>query len=101
MTLQGAADDGVATIEVEVLFWGRSGAERLSRESLSLAEGTTVEELLSHLCAAWGFDLRADMVDKRAYFLTLNGSYCDLSRNGTRLLKPHDSVAVLPLVAGG
>lgn len=101
MTSKGAGADGIPTIEVEVLFWGKSGAERLVKESLSLAEGTTVEELLSHLCALWGFDLRAEMVDRRAYFLTLNGSYCDLSRNRTRRLKAHDSVAVLPLVAGG
>jgi molybdopterin converting factor small subunit len=101
VTLQGAGADGIPTMEVEVLFWGRSGEERLVKESVSLPQGATVDELLCHLCGAWGFDLRAEMVDARAYFLTLNGSYCDLSRNRTRRLKAHDSVAVLPLVAGG
>jgi sulfur carrier protein ThiS len=66
-----------------------------------LPEGTTVEGLLFHLSGLCGFEVRQAIVEERSYFLIINDSFCVLSTSLDRRLRERDSVAVLPVVAGG
>ena len=88
-------------MEVEVLFWGKSGEGAMARSSISLPKGTNVEQLLRHLGGIWGFDVRKEAAEDRSFFLAINGSYCEVRRNLNRKLSDGDSVAVLPIIAGG
>ena len=88
-------------MQVEVLFWGKHGEGAMARTPVSLPDGTNVGQLLRHLGAIWGFDLRKEATEDRSFFLAINGSYCEVRRNLNKKLKDGDSVAVLPIVAGG
>jgi sulfur carrier protein ThiS len=88
-------------IEVEVRVQTRSGHQALASRWAELAEGATIDGLLRHLSGPCGFDVRDAIVEDRSYFLVVNGAYCDASRCLDRRLENGDSVAVLPLVAGG
>jgi molybdopterin converting factor small subunit len=88
-------------MEVEVLFWGTHGEGAMVRTPVSLPDGTNVEQLLRHLGGIWGFDLCKEAAKDRPFFLAINGSYCDVTKNLNKRLKDGDSVAVLPIIAGG
>jgi molybdopterin converting factor small subunit len=88
-------------MEVEVLFWGKHGEGAMVRTPVSLPDGTTVDELLCHLANVWGFDVHREAIEDRLFFLAINGSYCDVAKNLNKRLKDGDSVAVLPIIAGG
>jgi molybdopterin converting factor small subunit len=88
-------------MEIEVLFWGKHGEGAMARTPVSLPDGTNVEKLLRYLGGIWGFDLYKEAAQDRSFFLAINGSYCDVGRNLNKKLKDGDSVAVLPIIAGG
>jgi sulfur carrier protein ThiS len=87
--------------EVQVRILSKSGHEVLPDRTVRLPEGTTVEGLLVHLSGLCGFDVRQAIVEERSYFLMINDSFCVPSASLDRRLRERDSVAVLPVVAGG
>ena len=88
-------------MEIEVLFWGKHGEGAMVKTPVGLPDGTNVEHLPRHLSSLWGFDVCDEAAEKGSFFLAVNGSYCDVAKNLNKRLKDGDSVAVLPIIAGG
>lgn len=88
-------------MDVQVRLLTTAGHEALPAAAISLPAGTTVEGLLRYLSGLVGFDVREAALADGAYFLMVNGSFCDVRRSLDRRLEAHDAVAVLPVVVGG
>jgi molybdopterin converting factor small subunit len=88
-------------IEVKFSYWGlASDPVSVSRE-MEVPAGTTLAELLSHLSVSLGRDLRAETSGDGARFLVVNGVYCAVPSDLSRVLVAGDDVRLLPFVAGG